>query len=352
MSREIMLDGVTVNDDSDCYVIAEIGHNHQGKMDQCKELFDIAKQSGANAVKLQKRNNRALFTKAMYESPYTSYNAFADTYGEHRDYLEFGHDEYEELRDYAREIGISFFSTAFDQPSVEFLENLEMPFYKMASGDLTNIPLIETVAQTGKPMIISTGGGTMNDVRRAYEAARKHNDQVAILQCTAGYPPSWEELNIRVIATYREEFRDAVCGFSSHDNGIAMATAAYVLGSRIVEKHFTLNRAMKGTDHAFSLEHAGLEKMVRDLKRCRVSLGDGIKRRYESEETPLYKMSKKIVVASDLPKGHVITEDDLLYKCPNDGLAPYEAGRVIGKRLSRDLSFEENLSFADLEDHD
>lgn len=351
MTREIVLDGVTVNDQSDCYVIAEIGHNHQGKMDQCKELFDVAKRAGANAVKLQKRNNRELFTKAMYASEYNSYNAFAKTYGEHRDYLEFGHDEYAELRDYAKELGITFFSTAFDFASLEFLENLDMPQYKMASGDLTNIPLIEAVAKTGKPMIMSTGGGNMDDVRRAYEAASKHTDQLAILQCTAGYPPAWEEINLRVIETYREEFHDAVIGLSSHDSGIAVGAAAYLLGSRIIEKHFTLNRAMKGTDHAFSLEHSGLEKLVRDLKRMRTAMGDGVKRRYQTEEAPLYKMAKKIVVKHALPEGHVLTMDDLAFKCPNDGLPPYEIDKVLGKRLKRGLEDEENVSFADLDEH-
>jgi len=189
-------------------------------------------------------------------------------------------------------------------------------------------------------------------VRRAYDALRPLNRQIAILQCTAGYPPAWEELNLRVIETFREEFPDAVVGLSSHDSGIAMALVGYVLGARIIEKHFTLNRALKGTDHAFSLEHSGLEKLVRDLSRARASLGDGVKRRYASEEPPLYKMGKKIVVARDIPEGHVLTADDLAIKSPNDGLPPYEFDKLLGKVVRRRMRADENISFADVRDKD
>jgi sialic acid synthase len=347
--RDLVLDGVRVNDDSDCYVIAEIGHNHQGDVEKCKELFRVAKQCGVNAVKLQKRDNKSLFTRSMYESAYDSDNAFAASYGEHREFLEFGREEYQELKAFAKELGITFFSTAFDIKSADFLEDLGMPMYKLASGDLTNIPLLKHVARFGKPMIISTGGGTMEDVRRAYSAIRPINSKLAILQCTAGYPPAWEELNLRVIATYRKEFGDVVVGLSSHDSGIAMALVGYMLGARIIEKHFTLNRAMKGTDHAFSLEHSGLQRMVRDLHRARVSLGDGIKRCYESEKKPLYKMAKKIVAAHALPKGHVLSTSDLVMKSPNDGLPPYEIDKLLGKKLRRALQSDENVALADIE---
>jgi N-acetylneuraminate synthase/sialic acid synthase len=179
---------------------------------------------------------------------------------------------------------------------------------------------------------------------------RPINGQIGILQCTAGYPPAWEELNLRVIETLREEFPDAVAGLSAHDSGIAMALVGYVLGARIIEKHFTLNRAMKGTDHAFSLEHSGLEKLVRDLKRAHLALGDGVKRRYPSEEAPLFKMAKKIVVARDIPEGHVLTEDDLAIKSPNDGLPPYEIYRLLGKVVRHGMHADQKISFADLRD--
>jgi sialic acid synthase len=186
-----------------------------------------------------------------------------------------------------------------------------MPAYKVASGDIRNTPLLQYIAKIGKPMIISTGAATLEDVRRGYDACRKYNDQVAILQCTAGYPVKYEEMDLNVITTYRKLFPDTVIGLSAHDNGIAMSVAAYVLGSRIVEKHFTLNRAMKGTDHAFSLEPLGMEKMVRDLRRIRVALGSTEKRIHKSEEPALGKMGKKLVAARDLPPGWVIRPEDV-----------------------------------------
>lgn len=334
-----------VSDDSDCFVIAELGHNHQGRLDQAIELVDAAALCGASAVKLQKRDNRALFTEEMYNSSYNSENAFAATYGAHRDFLEFGRDEYVALREHADKRGILFFSTAFDMPSADFLHALDMPAYKIASGDLTNIPLITHVASFGKPMIVSTGGGTMEDVRRAYAAIRPINPNFAILQCTSGYPPSFEELNLGVIRSFRDAFPDIQIGLSAHDSGIAMALVGYVLGARIIEKHFTLNRAMKGTDHAFSLERQGLSKLVRDLRRARVAIGDGQKRRYASEEGPLRKMAKSLVAARDLPAGHVLGADDIAARSPGGGLPPYRIGELLGCSLAsamlRDQPFRE-----------
>lgn len=352
MSRQLTIDGTEINDGSDCYVIAEIGHNHQGSLEQCKKMFDVALECGANAVKLQKRDNRALFTKEIYDSPYVHRNSYADTYGEHREKLEFGRPEYEALIKYARNIGITFFSTAFDIPSADFLAELDIPAYKIASGDLTNIPLLRHVAAIGKPMIISTGGGTIDDVVRAYRTIMPINPQLAILQCTSGYPAEFNELNLKVIGAFRERFPDVVVGLSSHDNGIAMALVGYVMGAGIVEKHFTLNRSAKGTDHAFSLTPEGLHRMVRDLRRAKIAMGDGVKHTYESEKAPLYKMAKKLVAARDLPAGHVLTEADILAKSPNDGLPAYEFDNVLGRRLTTPLKFEENIELGILESAD
>jgi N-acetylneuraminate synthase/sialic acid synthase len=347
--RELVIDGVRISDDSDCYVVAEIGHNHQGNLETARELFRAAKEAGAHAAKLQKRNNRLLFTREMYNKPYENENSYGATYGEHREFLEFGREEYLDLQHYAKEIGIAFFATAFDFSSADFLAGLDMPAFKMASGDLTNIPLLQHVARMGKPVIVSTGGGTLADVRRAYEAIVPLNSQLCILQCTAGYPPAWEELNLRVISTFREEFPDVVVGFSSHDSGIAMAVAGYVLGARVIEKHFTLNRAMKGTDHAFSLEPAGMRKMVRDLRRTRIALGDGVKATYPSERAPLMKMAKKLVAAHEVPAGHRLTLADVAIKSPSDGLPPYELESVVGRLTRIALSEDENISMDKLD---
>jgi sialic acid synthase len=334
-----------INDDSHCYVIAEIGHNHQGSVQKARELFREAKLAGAHAVKLQKRNNRGLYTKAAYDKPYDNENSFGATYGEHREFLEFGAKEYRELQAYARELDIDFFATAFDLASADFLAALDVPAYKIASGDLKSEPLLKHVARFGKPMVLSTGGALIDDVRRAYDTIMPINPELCILQCTAGYPASFEELDLRVVWQYRELFPHAVIGFSGHDNGIAMAVAAYVLGARIVEKHFTLNRAMKGTDHAFSLEPVGLRKMVRDLERTAVALGDGTKKIYESEKAPILKMGKSLVVARDLPAGHIVQPGDVVMKSPAGGIPPYELDKVIGRVTLRPLHEDDFLTF-------
>jgi N-acetylneuraminate synthase/sialic acid synthase len=350
MPRELIIDGHYIADDTDCYVIAEIGHNHQGNLDTAKELFRAAKECGANAVKLQKRDNRTLYTTAMYNKPYDHENSFGLTYGEHRDALEFGREEYRELQGYARELGLTIFATAFDFPSADFLAELGMPAFKIASGDLKNIPLIKYVARFQKPLIISTGGATMEDVQRAYDVIMPINSKLCILQCTASYPCPYEEMNLRVITTFRERFPNTVIGLSAHDNGISMSLVAYVMGARVIEKHFTLNRAMKGTDHAFSLERPGLRKLTRDLQRARMAFGDGIKRPYASEKSPLDKMGKKLVVARPLPAGHVLSIKDIAIKSPNDGLPPYELYHLVGKVTRRALVEEENISYNDLVD--
>jgi sialic acid synthase len=349
MSRELVIDGTRICDGSDCYVIAEIGHNHQGSVEQCKQLFDAAKQCGANAVKLQKRDNRTLFTKAMYDSSYIHRNSYARTYGAHREKLEFGRAEYEELIRHAKNLGITFFATAFDIPSADFLAELDMPAFKIASGDLTNRPLLRHVAKFGRPMIVSTGGSTMDEVVAAYRTIMSLNHQLCILQCTSVYPVEFDELNLKVIAAFRERFPDVVIGLSSHDNGIAMALIGYVMGANIVEKHFTLNRAAKGTDHAFSLTPIGLGKMIRDLRRARVALGDGVKRKYESEMDSLFKMQKKLVAARDLPAGQVLTEADIAIKAPNDGVPVAELDNVLGMRLTVDLAADDDILYESLE---
>ena len=165
--RELMIDHTVVNDDTACYIIAEIGHNHQGSLEQAKELFRVAKECGVNAVKLQKRDNRRLYTEAQYNKVYDSKNSFGKTYGEHREKLEFGDGEYAYLKSYAVELGLTMFATPFDFASVDFLEKHDMPVYKIASGDICNIPLIRYIAEAGKPMIISTGGALLEDVKRA-----------------------------------------------------------------------------------------------------------------------------------------------------------------------------------------
>jgi sialic acid synthase len=348
--RRLEIDGFEIHDGSDCYVIAEIGHNHQGSVEQAKAMLTVAKDCGANAVKVQKRSNRTLYTREFFDQPYDNEFSFGPTYGEHREALELGRDDYVELQRYAREIGITFFATPFDFESADFLAELDVPAYKLASADLVNTPLLRHVAAFGKPMLLSTGGGTTEDVDRAVEAIRTINDRLCILQCTAAYPCETEDLNLGVITSLRERYPDRVIGLSDHQNGISMALVAYMLGARVIEKHFTLNHAWKGTDHAFSLMPEGLRKLVRDLRRIPVALGDGVKRPLPVEQKPLEKMGKKLVAARDLELGHVLTAEDVAIKSPADGgLPPYELDRLVRRRLRRPVAFEDFLTFDDVE---
>jgi sialic acid synthase len=343
--RSLVIDGVRLTDESDCYVIAEVGHNHQGDVEKCKELFRQAKECGVDAVKIQKRDNRSLYTRAMYDKPYDNENSFGATYGEHREALEFGRDEYLELLRYARQVGVTFFATAFDIPSADFLAKLDMPAYKIASGDLKSIPLLRHIAEFGKPVIVSTGGATLEDIHRAHDAIAAVNPQISFLQCTAAYPASPEDLNLNVIPTLRSRFPELVIGLSDHENGIAMAVAAYVLGARIVEKHFTLNHTWKGTDHAFSLEPIGMRKLVRDLRRTREALGTGVKCPLPSERGSLIKMGKKLVAGRALGIGHVLTDGDVAMKSPGDGLPPYLLDQVLGRTLTKPLQPDDPIAF-------
>lgn len=349
MERQIILNGNIVNDLSDVFVIAELGHNHQGNVETAKKMIFEAKSAGANAVKLQKRSNKSLFVKSLYDSPYNGENSYGPTYGAHREALEFGKSEYLELLVAAKELGITLFATAFDFESADFLENINIPFYKTASGDLTNTPLLKHIAKFNKPVIISTGGGSLDDVKRAYDSVMPINNQICILQCTASYPvEDYRDMNLRVITTFRDVFKDVVIGLSDHESGISMALAAYMLGARVVEKHFTLNRAWRGTDHSFSLAPSGLHRLIRNLRRTRIAIGDGVKRRLASEEKPLFKMSKKIVANGNLSKGHLISIGDVSYKSPGDGLPPYMIDSLIGKKLLKDCNSDDVIMVDDV----
>ena len=349
-TRTLTIDGVQLGDEQPCYVIAEVGSNHQGDLEIAERLIDAAQECGANAVKLQKRSNRTLYTRDFYEQPYDNELSFGHTYGEHREALEFDADAYRELLRHAREVGITLFATAFDFESADLLADIDVPAFKFASGDLLNTPLQRHVAAFGKPMLLSTGGGAMADIERAVGTILPINRQLCVLQCTAAYPADVHDLNLSVITSLRDRFPDLVIGLSDHQNGIAMAVVAYMLGARVIEKHFTLDHALKGRDHAFSLMPEGMRRLVRDLHRVPAALGDAEKRPLPIEADPLEKMGKKLVAARELEQGHVLTADDLAIKSPADGgLPPFELDRLVGRRLRRQIAFEDFVTFDDVE---
>ena len=287
--------------------MAEIGANHMGSVETAKDLFRAAAQCGVDAVKLQKRDlpTWEALDPAAWRAPYHSENAFGATYGEHRAVLELGWDEYRHLQTCAHSLGLAFFATAFDPPSLAFLLDLGVPAVKLASASIVNEPLLEAVAAAGLPVIASTGGATMDEIDRAMDLldgqppagySARNSAGVALLQCTATYPCQPADLNLRVIGLLRSEYPWVVIGLSDHQDGIAMAPVAYALGARVFEKHFTLDRAWKGSDQAFSLEPEGMRRLVRDLQRTRLALGDGAKRRLEAEVPALVKMGRRDLV--------------------------------------------------------
>ena len=350
MKKKIILNNTEVTQESLPYVIAEIGHNHQGSVDQCKELFVKAKNSGANAVKLQKRDNKKLYTKQFYNSEYNNVNSYAKSYGEHREKLEFGHSEYKELFEFSKDLGITMFATPFDFSSLEFLEKFDCPFYKVASSDITFIQLIKKIAETGKPIIISTGHASFEDIDRVLDSVDFKND-VAFLQCSSVYPADAKQINLNVIPELIKRYQKNIIGYSGHDSGILIPTIAYLKGARIIEKHFTLNRALKGTDHGMSLEPEGLSKMCSGFKKVRDSLGASIKERMPYESKYIYKMKKTIVASKELNINHVMTINDIDFKSPGGELECYDVDKILGKKLVKNILKDQPLSFSDIEEN-
>ena len=339
--REFFIGNRRVADDESAFVVCELGSNHGGSVETAREMIRIAKQCGCDAVKLQKRDNRSLYTGAMYGASYNSEHAYGATYGEHRQALEFGWDEYMALKVYAESLGLTFFATAFDIASAEFLSCLRVPMVKVASGDLSNWSLLQHLVHLDLPMVISTGGHDGLEVIATVDYLRNIGANFALLQCTAAYPVRHEEMNLQVIRTYRESFPDTVIGLSDHQDGISMVPVAYLLGARIFEKHFTLGRYLKGSDNAFSLEPEMMRRMVNDLKGVRLALGDGVKRVYSSEAGPMVKMGKSLVAARDLPAGHVVELGDIAIRSPGGGMKSYLISQVIGMKLERGMKQDE-----------
>ena len=350
--REIILNGKKVNDESDAYVIAEISGNHGGSLELCKEMIESAQECGCDAVKLVKRTNRELYTDEYFNKPYDNPNSYGKTYGEHREALEFNWEQYCELRKFAFNLGITLFATPFDIPAADFLNELKMPIFKIASGDLTNIPLIQHVASFNKPMIISTGGGTMSDILRIEDSLGSEKFwgqitmpkfKIAYLQCTAAYPAKIEQMQLRVIESFQRMLPQNVIGLSDHYGGILSGPIAYMFGARIFEKHFTFGHAMKGTDHAFSLKPDRMKRFVTDLRRTKWAMADVKKEPLPEEAESIRKMGKAVYLNKDLERGDVISRADLCLLSPADGMPPYELEWLIGMELLRVIMRHEPL---------
>jgi N-acetylneuraminate synthase/sialic acid synthase len=348
MAREIRIQGVPVGSDHPCYIIAEIGINHNGSLDLAKQMIAKAAELGVNAVKFQKRTIDKILTRAALDASYDNENSYGATYGEHRRYLEFDRAQYRELKAAAEQHGVHFFASAWDEEAVDFVLDLGCPALKIASADLTNLPLLEYVCRKADiPILISTGMAEHKEVEQAVQVLDEYDKQYCLMQCTSSYPAAVEEINLEVLKSYQRAFPKAVIGYSGHEDGVAISLAARVMGAAMIERHFTLNRAMKGNDHAASLGIPGLQKLVSYVRTFEKARGDGVKRLWDSERGPKKKLAKSLVSARPLSRGTILTATDLARKSPGNGISPARLREVVGRELVRDLEADQVL----LEEH-
>ena len=346
---ELQLGNKNVGDGHPAFIIAEIGINHQGDVSIAKNLIQKAKECGADAVKLQKRSISRILTKSGLEMAYDNRNSFGKTYGEHKIALELSEADYHELNTYCKKMDIIFCASGWDEESIDFLDEMGIPFFKMASADLTNFPLLVHTAKKNKPMILSTGMADIKMVQAAYSQVNQINNQIAILQCTSTYPSAFSEVHLNVLQTFMKEFPDTVIGYSGHEQGIAIPPAAVALGAKIIERHFTLDRTMKGGDHAASLEPQGFAKMVRDIRAVEKSMGS-FKKEIQKSEPPVFKkLAKSIVSAVEIKVGQKITIEMLTTKGPGTGISPTRISELIGKITIKDIPADEVINNEDIQ---
>ena len=275
-----------------CYIIAEIGINHNGDIDLAKRLISVAVGAGCDAVKFQKRTIDVVYTPAELATPRP--NPFGDTNGDLKRGLEFEQEDFAEINDFCRSLKIDWFASPWDEASVDFIQQFNPPVYKIASASLTDDHLLRHIRATGKPVIASTGMSTYAEIDHAVEVLGK--DNLILMHTTSTYPAKYEQLNLSAIPTMQQRYGVPV-GYSGHETGIPTSVAATALGACCVERHITMDRAMWGSDQAASLEPNGITRLVRDIRLVEQSMGDGIKRVYE-EEIPVMKKLRRVGMAT------------------------------------------------------
>jgi len=332
-----------------CYFIAEAGVNHNGSLELAKRLVDVAVVAKVDAVKFQKRTVNDILTRDALNQPYNSPMALGSTYGEHRQRLELSEKDCQELAGYCRTKRITFLASAWDIRSADFVDSLGVPAFKTASADLTNLPLLEHVAKKNKPMIVSTGMSTLEEVSEAMQVIRQHNEQVILLHCVSNYPCEASEVNLRVMETLRKKF-NVLVGYSGHEkSGWAVTLAAIALGAVMIERHFTLDRTLPGPDHAASLEPLGLLQLVGGIRIVQAAIGSGEKQISEAEIQSRKKLAKTIVARCDIEQGATILPEMLTVKGPGDGLKPKYLPLLCGKTARRTIKADTMVPLEALE---
>ncbi|XP_013878937.1 N-acetylneuraminic acid synthase a [Austrofundulus limnaeus] len=336
--------GRMIGGDHPCFIIAEIGQNHQGDIEKAKKLIKMAKECGADCAKFQKSDLAHKFNKRALERPYDTKNSWGKTYGEHKRHLEFSHDQYKELQEYAEEVGIFFTASGMDEKAVEFLHELNVPFFKVGSGDTNNFPYLEKTAKKGRPMVVSSGMQSMETMRQVYKIVKQHNENFAILQCTSAYPLEPKDVNLRVITEYQKEFPDIPIGYSGHESGISISVAAVALGAKVIERHVTLDKKAKGSDHAASLVKSELEELVRSIRLVEIALGSNVKQMLPCEKPCHDKLGKSVVAKVKILKGTVLTLDMLTVKVAEPmGVAAEDIFQLVGKTVTEDVEEDESV---------
>lgn len=333
----VTLNGTPVGDYFPTYIIAEIGQNHNGDIEIAKKLIDMAVKSGASAVKFQKRDIASDLTLEAYNKIYDNPNSFGKTYGEHREFLELDEAQHRKLKEYALACGITYFCTPTDIPSLKIMESISTPFYKVASRDLTNLPLLKAISNTGKPIIISTGMASFEDIDDALHVLDMPKNKLIIMQCTSEYPCKLENVNLKAMETLRKKYGYLV-GLSDHTSGVIVSAAGSIMGAVAVEKHITLDRSMKGTDQPSSLEEAGLKKLVDYIRAIEIARGDGIKDVNPATKAAKLKLARSLTSKVFIPKDTILNEDMLILKSPGNGLKWSERAQVIGKQAVLDIN--------------
>lgn len=344
MTNTLRIKDQAIGGENPCFMIAEIGLNHNGSIGIAKTLIDKACNAGADCVKFQKRNVDTLATKEVLDAEDNRFPEFGKTYREIREYIEFSEEQYEEIKAYCEQRNIIFLCTAFDIESADFLEQLDVEAYKIASHSLTNLPLIEHIARKGKPMLVSTGMSTLDEIDETVMLIKEYNCPFMLFHCVSSYPQSPEESNLKIINVLSKRYNIPI-GYSGHEIGITISLAAIALGAKAVERHFTLDRTVKGFDHKISLQPEELKELITKGREIERALGSGGKKIQDKEWITRKKYHVSIVSKVNIPKGTIITRDLLTTKNPGTGLETRNMPEIIGKKAVVDINEDELITF-------
>tara|TARA_B100000035_G_scaffold245676_1_gene214307 strand:- start:7796 stop:8836 length:1041 start_codon:yes stop_codon:yes gene_type:complete len=337
-----LLNHIKIGENYPTQIIGEIGQNHNGSVENAKKLIDMCAFCNVKLVKFQKRDIKTEFTKEAYNKSYENKNSFGKIYGKHREFLELNKEQHKELKEYANSKGLIYFCTPCDIPSLKIMEEIGCPFYKVASRDITNIPLLRELGKLNKTVIISTGMAEYQDIDLALNELNLPPNKVIIMQCTSEYPCPPKNCNLNVITTFKQKYKNVI-GFSDHSDGILAPTIACLLGAKIIEKHITLDRSMKGTDQSGSFEFTGLQKLQKYIETIPLMLGSFDKKVEDNVTYSKQKLMKSLTSLCNIKKGQILTEDMICLKCPGNGILWKNMDKIIGKKSLIDIDEDKTL---------